>query len=398
MQLICYTEVYNTFDNKIKYINILMKRHFSTNIKNLFSPIKLGPYELRNRTVMAAMTRCRADPKTAIPNDMHVQYYSERAENAGFILTECAAISRGGNTFPGACGIFDEAQTEAWKKVCDAVHEKNGRIYMQIWHGGRSARKMVTGERPVAPSNVTIRSFGQDGKTIEHSEEAEVLTEDGIKKIVEEFQKGAENALKAGFDGLQLHGANGYLVDEFLRDGTNKREDKFGGSFENRSRFPLMVMDALTSVFASDRVGIKLSPVGRYNDMFDSNPIGMFSYLLKELNKRKISFVELVRGPELFPVPDFYDAKPLEQIPDMFKTFRPVFENVLIGNSNLSQEEAQKLIKDGEIDMASFGRPFIANPDFPKRLVNNWPLAEANHNTIYYGGSDGYISYPKYQP
>jgi N-ethylmaleimide reductase len=374
-----------------------MRKFYSTSIKSMLSPIKLGPYELPNRIVMGAMTRCRADSKTAIPNDLHVKYYSERAEDTAFVLTECTGVSKLGTSYPGACGVWSEEQTEGWKKVCDAVHEKRGRIYLQIWHGGRASKKIYAGERPVAPSNVTIRTPSRDGKSIVLSEEPEELTEDRINRIVEEFRKGAENALKAGFDGIQLHGGNGFLVDQFLRDQTNKREDKFGGSYENRCRFGLMVIDALTSVYGSDRVGIKLSPVGRYKDMFDSNPIPLFTHLLKELNKRQISFVELSRGPETLPGTDYHEIKPLQQIPNMFETFKPLFDGILIGNNNLTFEEANKLIKFGQIDMASFSRQFIANPDLVKRFENGWPLAQPESKFLYTGKADGYITYPKYQ-
>ena len=373
-----------------------MKRFSTVVKKTLLDPIQLGPYNLKNRLVMAAMTRCRADPKTCVPNDLHVQYYSERAEDCGFVLTECSGVSRGGNSFPGGCGIWNDEQTEGWKRVCDAVHKVNGRIYLQIWHGGRASRKAVTGEVPVAPSAIPFRTPGKDGNPV-NSETPLELTEDGIKKILDEFARGAQNALKAGFDGLELHGANGYLIDQFLRDCSNKRTDQYGGSIENRCRFPLMVIDALTSVFGADKVGIKATPVGRYQDMFDSNPIPLYTYLFNELSKRKISFVELGRGPDDLVGKSYYDVKELDQVPDTYKTFRPTFNGVLIGNSKFNFEEANKLIGDNQVDMVSFGRPYISNPDLAKRFQNGWPLAQPNMKTAYGGKHEGYTTYPKYQ-
>jgi N-ethylmaleimide reductase len=373
-----------------------MKRHFSTLNKAILKSYKLGPYELQNRFVMAAMTRCRADPKTGVPSELHEKYYSERSENTGMILTECSSISRRGDAFPGSAGIWSDEQVEGWKKVTDAVHKNNTRIYLQIWHGGRQAKKSQIGQNPVAPSPIPVRFPAKNEQGYENLDTPEELTEDGIKSIIDEFKKGAENALKAGFDGLELHGANGYLIDQFLRDFTNQRKDKYGGSVENRVRFPLMVIDALTSVFGADKVGIKLSPIGRYGDMFDSNPIPLYKHLLEELSKRKISFVELMRGPELFGE-GLHKIKSSEQIPDVFGTFRSNFIGTLIGNNNLKFEEANTLIENKVIDLASFGRPYIANPDAVNRYINNFKLANYNMKTVYFGGADGYVSYPKYQ-
>lgn len=366
-------------------------------IPKILSPIKFGPYTLKNRIVMAALTRSRADPKTCTPDDLHVQYYSERAEDAGLVLTECTGISKRGNSFPAACGIWTDEQVDGWKRVCEAVHKVNGRIYLQIWHGGRASRKAVTGQVPVAPSAIPLRTPTKDLKSFTTSEVPEELNEDGILNIVEEFRKGAENAKKAGFDGLELHGSNGYLIDQFLRDCSNKRTDKYGGSFENRCRFPLMVMDALTSVFGHDKVGIKVSPVGRYQDMFDSDPVGLFTYFLTELSKKNISFVELTRGPELLWPKSFYDVKEEEQMPDTFAILRPHFNNILIGNNNILYEEAMKLIDENQVDMVSMGRPYIANPDLVSRFKNGWELAKPDSKTIYFGKKEGYISYPKYK-
>ena len=276
---------------------------------------------------------------------------------------------------------------EGWKKVCDAVHSLNGRIILQIWHGGRAGRSNIIGEKPIGPSPIPIRTIDKDGN-IEYSEEPEELSEEGILQVVEEFRKGAENAKIAGFDALEAHGANGYLIDEFLRDSSNKRTDKYGGSVENRCRFPLMVIDALTSVFGPDRVGIKLSPLSKYQDMFDSDPLATYSHLLKELSRRNISFVEIVRN--------LYGNPEQDQVKDLWKSLKPYFSGVLIGNGNLTFEEASRCIDEGIIDMATFGRLFISNPDLVERFKNQWELSKSLPQFYYTNGKEGYIDYPKY--
>jgi N-ethylmaleimide reductase len=365
--------------------------------KKILSTFKLGNYVLPNRIGMAALTRCRADPKTCVPNDLHVKYYTERAECAGFILTECSGVSKIGNSFPGACGIWTDEQIDGWKKVCDSVHQVNGRIFLQIWHGGRASRKVVIGANPVAPSSIPMRVPKKTGQGYTNSEVPVELTEEGILEIVKQFRKGAENAAKAGFDGLELHGANGYLIDEFLRDSTNQRTDKYGGSIENRCRFPLMVIEELCTVFGPEKVGIKITPVGRFQDMFDSDPVALYTYFLKELNKRKVAFAEIVSAPEFMPEPNFYGVEGEHQIPDVWKTFRPVFDGVIIGNNNLTFEKANQYIEDGLIDLVTFGRNFIANPDLIERFKNGWPLNTPKPKLFYCPGPEGYIDYPKYQ-
>jgi N-ethylmaleimide reductase len=371
-----------------------MKGHLD---KKIFSSVKLGNYLLPNRIGMAALTRCRADPKTGIPSDLHIKYYTERAEGAAFVLTECSGVSRIGNSFPGATGIWTDEQTEGWKKVCDSVHKVNGKIFMQIWHGGRASRKIVIGTNPVAPSPIPIRVPKRSGDGFTNSDVPAELTEEGILEIVKQFRKGAENALKAGFDGLELHGSNGYLIDQFLRDATNNRSDKYGGSFENRCRFPLMVMDELCNVFGPEKVGVKVSPVGRFQDMFDSDPVGLYTYFLKELNKRKVAFAEIVSAPEFIPEPHFYGINGEDQIPDVYKTFRPVFDGVIVANNNMDLEKANNYMEEGLIDMVTFGRKFLANPDLVERFKNGWTLNAPRPKLFYCPGAEGYIDYPKYE-
>jgi N-ethylmaleimide reductase len=366
------------------------------NEMEIFQPMQFGPFKIPNRIAMSALTRMRADPVTCVPNEMHIQYYSERSSDCAFVLTECTGISREGNCFKGGCGIWSDEQELGWSKVVKAVHEKGGRIFLQIWHCGRAGRKYIIGCQPVAPSPIPIRSLGRDSKIIT-SETPRELSEIDILRIVEDFRKGAVRAKRAGFDGVQLHGANGYLIDQFIRSATNLRKDKFGGSVENRMKFPLMVIDALISVFGSERVGIKLSPVGRYNDMFDEDPLTIYKYFLTQLDERKILFAEIVSPPEFTPCPNFYGVEGEDQIKDVYSAFRPYFKGFLIGNNQINLEKADSLIKSKKIDLVTFGRLFIANPDLVERLKNSWPMNKILEKLFYTSGKEGYIDYPRYR-
>jgi 2,4-dienoyl-CoA reductase-like NADH-dependent reductase (Old Yellow Enzyme family) len=368
-----------------------LSRRFSNKANlSLFTNVKIGSYEFPNRVVMAAMTRCRADPSTGIATDLHADYYSQRAEGSAFVLTECSGVSKIGNCFPGAAGIYTEEQAQGWSKVTERVHKVDGKIFLQIWHGGRAGRKEVIGQDPVAPSSLPIRT--KQGDKIIEGDVPKELTVDQIKEIVEEFRRSAKLAKKAGFDGLEVHGANGYLVDQFLRDATNKRKDKYGGSIENRCRFPLEVIDALISVYGADKVGIKLSPVARYQDMYDSDPIPLYTYLLQELQKKKIAFVEIVEASD---EESLYEKSPTQQIPNVLKTFRPHFKNIIIGNNSFDLNKANEAISNGFCDVVSFGRLFISNPDLVERFKNNSELAQVDWSTAYGGSEKGYTSYPK---
>jgi len=360
----------------------------------LFKTVKLGSYEMNNRIVMAPLTRCRADYSTGVPNDLHVQYYTERAQDAAFVITECAPVSRRAACFPGAGGIYTDDQVEGWKNVTESVHKVGGKIFLQIWHCGRAAKAAwLNGEKPLCPSAVKNR---HPARTEEYDEPQEMTTDD-IKEVLNQFKKGAQNAKKAGFDGIELHGANGYLVDEFLRDGVNKRTDDYGGSIENRCRFPLEIMDILIEEFGSDKVGIKVTPVGRFNDMFDSDPLALYSYFLKELDRRKVAFVEISKAPEFRAVPNYYGVSGEEQIPDVYAAFRKSFSGIIIANNGFDFDSANKVIESGNADMVSFGRLFIANPDLVKRFENGYKLNTPNESTFYTPGAVGYIDYPKYQ-
>lgn len=366
---------------------------------SLFDNYTMGTDKLSSRIAMAALTRMRANPKTGVPNDLHVKYYSERAEDAAFVLTECTAISKNGLAFPGACGIYSKEQIEGWKKVTNAVHDKKGKIYIQIWHCGRAASINDIESSPIAPSLVQEHQ----GK---HASTPHVLLENEISEVIDTFYQGALNAKEAGFDGVELHGANGYLVDQFLKDSSNRRKDKYGGSIENKCRFALEVIDKLIEVFGAGRTGIKVSPCGRMGLMFDNDPVNLYKHLLRELGKRKIAFVEVMQAPDFnIGKYQYYSPTGEEQIPEMFKTMKPFFyydkdftdyKPTFIANNNLDYEASCRLLGDGLCDMVTFGRMYISNPDLVYRLKNGYKLTNPDWNSVYSDGELGYTTYLKY--
>ena len=361
--------------------------------KDLFNSIEFGSFKAKNRVIMAAMTRCRADAKTGTPTDIHVKYYSERAEDAGVVFTECSSVSARGNNLPGSTCIYNKDHMVGWKKVVDAVHEKKGRIFSQMYHCGRIGNTgLLGGQRPVAPSSVKMRH----DKTCEEPEELDIK---GIKSIIKEFVDSAKLLKETGFDGVELLAGNGYIVDQFLCDATNKRTDEYGGSIEKRSKFLLEIIDGLSSVFGANKVGAKLSFGGRYNDMFDSDPVSLMNFVFQELNKRKICFVEIVRPPEGHPAPNLYGIKGEDQIPDVFKDLKKKLSNVtIVGNCSFTPDEANKLIGEKVIDMVSFAKNYLANPDLCNRIKNKWELAQPDWATLYGPfGEKGYTDYPKYK-
>jgi len=343
---------------------------------------------------MASLTRSRADLKTLVPHNSHVIYYAQRA-SAGLILAEASPISWNGQGYLGAGAIYTKEQVEGWKKVTDAVHAKGGKIFNQLWHGGRASHPSFIHEQPIAPSSIAIRDpYYHD---IMHVVPREMTLED-ISIVLEQYRQAAINTKEAGFDGIELHAANGYLVDQFLRDGTNTRTDQYGGSIENRARFALQAIDILIEVYGAKRVGIKISPVGRYNDMYDSDPLALYSYLLQELDKRGIAYVQ-IREPEDKNHPQSQLGLGAEQIAEVSKTLKPFFKNgAIMINERLTPETAEKALEDGVAELAAFGRHFISNPDYVERVRNDWPLNEMDFKTFYGASDKGYLDYPFYEP
>lgn len=345
----------------------------------LFQPLKVGSLTLPNRIIMAPLTRARAVGPGRVPNDLMSLYYGQRA-SAGLILSEATSVDPMGVGYANTPGIWSEEQVAGWKKITKTVHDKGGRIFLQLWHVGRISDPMfLNGETPVAPS--AIQPSGNVSLVRPHKPYVtpRALETGEISKIVEAYRKGAENAKLAGFDGVEIHGANGYLLDQFLQDGTNKRTDQYGGSIENRARLMLEVTDAAISVWGPDRVGVHLAPRGDSHDMKDSNPAGTFTYLVEELGKRKIAFIfaREYQGPDsLGPI------------------LKKAFGGIYIANEKFTKESAEKIIESGVADAVSFGVPFISNPDLPRRFKENLPLNETNFNTVYAEGALGYTDYP----
>ncbi|MBV0932931.1 alkene reductase [Marinobacterium weihaiense] len=353
---------------------------------DLFTPLQLGALSLNNRVLMAPLTRCRADADH-VPTELMVEHYAQRA-SAGLIIAEATMAMAGNSAFWREPGIYSDAQVEAWKKVTDAVHAKGGTIVLQIWHGGRACHPLLNeGRVPVAPSALAITNDqvhtpeGKQTYTVPRE-----LADDEIPAIIQGFKAAAENARRAGFDGVEVHGANGYLLDEFLRDGANRREGLYGGSIENRARLLLEVIAAVSGVWGSDRVGVRLSPLNSFNSMTDSDPVALMTWLARRLNDFDLAFLHLMRG-------DFLQA----QQADVITPVREHYRGNLILNMGYSGDEAATAVAVGQAEAIAFGVPFIANPDLPERLKLGAPLNAADPKTFYSQGAEGYNDYPTLQ-
>jgi N-ethylmaleimide reductase len=361
-------------------------------MSNLFRPTRIGPYSLSHRVVMAPLTRMRSEPGD-IPGDLMVEYYAQRASEGGLIIAEATPVSIRGYGYAGAPGIYSNSQIAGWKRVTDAVHAKGGRIMLQLWHVGRQSHVALqpNGEAPVAPS-----AIGAEGHAYTRHGEVEfsmprALELHEIPAIIEDFRSGAERALRAGFDGVEIHGANGYLPDQFLQDGSNKRTDAYGGPIENRARFILEVADAAISVWGPDRIGVRLAPSGTYGSMSDSDPRATFGYAAEQLDKRGIAYLHVieprVKGIELIAE---------GQEPIAAQHVRSKFSRTLVAAGGFDRESAEAIIEAGNADLVAFGRSFIANPDLPERLRRGLPLNRYDRTTFYGGDATGYTDYPTY--
>ncbi|WP_300733526.1 alkene reductase [Pseudomonas sp.] len=344
----------------------------------IFDPITLGDLELPNRIIMAPLTRCRAD-EGRVPNALIAEYYVQRA-SAGLILSEATSVTPMGVGYPNTPGIWSNDQVRGWKNVTEAVHAAGGRIFLQLWHVGRISHPMyLNGETPVAPSAIAAKGHVSLVRPKVDFPVPRALETAEIADIVEAYRTGAENAKAAGFDGVEIHGANGYLLDQFLQSSTNKRTDHYGGSLENRARLLLEVTDAAVDVWGPGRVGVHLSPRADLHDMGDDNRAETFGYVAKELGKRRIAFIcsREAAGPDSLG-------------PDL----KAAFGGPYIANERFTKDSANAWIADGKADAVAFGVPFIANPDLPARFKANAPLNEADQNTFYSAGATGFIDYP----
>lgn len=351
---------------------------------DLFSPVKLGGIALSNRVVMAPLTRNRAG-EGGVPQEMNMKYYEQRA-SAGLIITEATPISPMGHGYPLLPGIYTDAQIAGWKKVTDAVHAKGGKIVIQLWHVGRiSHPSLLNGETPVAPS--AIKPVGQaftfQGLVDYVTPRALEVSE--LPGIVADYVQAAKNALKAGFDGVEVHSANGYLLDQFLRDGSNQRTDRYGGSFENRARLLMEVTKAVVDAIGSDKVGLRLSPVNPFNDMKDSNPQAIFNYVTEQLNQFNLAYLHVVEGG----IHGGGVADPFD-----FVAMRKLCKSSYIANLSYDKARGNTAIASGHADAVAYGVPFIANPDLVERLRQDAPLNAADASTFYGGSEKGYTDYP----
>ncbi|MBK6896762.1 MAG: alkene reductase [Alphaproteobacteria bacterium] len=360
----------------------------------VFSPLNLGAISITNRIIMAPLTRMRSKQPGNIPWELNAEYYAQRA-GAGLIISEATQVSQQGQGYPGTPGIHSTEQVEGWKKVTDAVHKNGGKIVLQLWHVGRISHSshQPGGALPVAPSAIPAANSGTftaDWKPTA-IDVPRALESDEMAGIVADFKKGAENAKAAGFDGVEVHGANGYLIDQFLQDGSNKRTDGYGGSIENRARLLLEVVDAVAEVSGYDRVGVRLSPYGTFNDMSDSDPVGLFTYVIEKLSDRRIAFLDLIEPRSTGAGGGDAVA---ENMPCTSDLFRPVFKGALISAGGYNPQTAIEAIESGKADAVAFGRYFISNPDLPERIRLNKALNKYDRATFYGGAEKGYTDYP----
>ena len=355
----------------------------------LFRPLQLGSLDLSNRIVMAPMTRLRAI--NAIPTDLMAEYYAQRA-SAGLIITECTMVSSLSQGYMNCPGIFSAEQIEGWKKVTTSVHNKGGKIFLQIWHCGRiSHSSLLNGESPIAPSAIAATGSLHTPIGKVTLEIPRALETEEIPGIIAQFRQAALNAITAGFDGIELHGAFGYLIDQFLQDGSNQRRDRYGGSIENRARFLLEVTTAVCEAIGRDRVGIKLSPSNTFYGMRDSNPIATFQYVLESLSPMGLAYVHLME-------PNDIDRQQPHIISEVLGTLHSHYSGTIVTNGGYTQRSGDAVLTSGQADLVSYGKPFIANPDLPTRFAHQAPLIEPDVATFYGMGdknlAQGYTDYP----
>ncbi len=353
--------------------------------RDLFTPVRIGPYTLENRVVMAPLTRNRAGAGN-VPRAMNVEYYVQRA-SAGLIITEASQVSPQGVGYPGTPGIHTAAQVTGWKRITDAIHAEGGRIFLQLWHVGRISHPSLQpdGALPVAPSAIRPAGDAFTATGPQPFVTPRALETAELPGIVESYRIAAANAKAAGFDGVEVHAANGYLLDQFLRDGSNRRDDAYGGPVENRARLLFEVLDAVVAVWGADRVGVRLSPVNSFNSMRDSDPDATFGYVARRLSAYGLAYLHVVES-------DFAGAAE-RQTYDR-DALRAAYRGVYIANGGYDRPRAERAIASGAADLVSFGAPYVANPDLVERFALEAPLNKPDPATFYGGDERGYIDYP----
>jgi N-ethylmaleimide reductase len=368
------------------------------NFTHLFSPLKVGPYQLKHRVALAPLTRLRAARPSLAPRPMNAEYYAQRATQGGLLIAEASPVLSTGFGNGGVPGIYSEAQVAGWREVVDAVHAKGGIIFLQLWHVGRVSHSSFQpgGALPVAPSAVAIpsdlKTTTADGKVTTY-ETPRALETDEIPGIIEAYKQGARNALAAGFDGVEIHGANGYLIEQFLQSHTNLRTDRYGGGIENRARFLLEVTQAVVDVWGADRVGVRLSPYGVANGSGEPDPMPLYTHAIEQLNRFGLAYLHFIE-------PRSSGAGRADVnwqgVPSAMVLYRPVWKGVLMTAGGFTGEAAEAAIAEGHADIIAFGRIFISNPDLPGRLQHGYPLTPYNRATFYSGEEKGYTDYPAY--
>jgi N-ethylmaleimide reductase len=364
-------------------------------IEILFSPLHLGAIRLPNRIVMAPLTRMRSGPAQA-PTSLNAEYYEQRG-SAGLIISEGTAISAQAQGYPNAPGIYTADQIAGWRVVTDGVHARGGRIVMQIAHNGRNSHSSLTptGELPVAPSAIppTISALTSAFEQV-RAEIPRPLETSEISGIVAAFRQAALNAMAAGFDGVELQAANSHLIEQFLENGTNQRTDGYGGTKENRARFLFEIVEEVSSAIGADRLGVRLSPFGQYGGIYDSHPLELFTYVIRELSRRRVAYLHLIeaRGSEMGLTDELHDGAL-----NNAALFRPAFKGPLLSAAAYTPESAAAAIREKHADAIAFGRLFIANPDLVARIKSAHPLAKPDRSTFYGGGSRGYTDYPAFR-
>jgi N-ethylmaleimide reductase len=364
----------------------------------LFTPIQVGPIELKHRVVMAPLTRSRSVQPGSVPGDLMLEYYSQRASNGGLIVSEGTSISIAGGGWFGAPGLYSDDQAAGWRRITDAIHRKSGYMFSQLWHTGRAAH--VDSTNGITPVSSSVNPEYWQDPTIETStphgwlqpSPHRALDIREIRGIIEDYRKAAERAKEAGFDGVELHAANGYLPDQFLQDGINKRTDMYGGSIENRSRFLLQVVEALVTVWGGNRVAVRISPSGTWNGVSDSDPAALFDYVAKQLNHFRLAYLHIIepriKGNVLIAE---------GQGPIATARLRKIFTGTIIAAGGFEPDTAEAAIRDGDANLIAFGRYFLANPDLPERIRLGLPLNAYDRATFYTFDARGYTDYPFYE-
>ena len=351
--------------------------------KDLFNEVTIGNLSLSNRIVMAPMTRNRA-AEGNVPHAMNVKYYRQRA-GAGLIITEASQVSPEGVGYPATPGIYSQQQVDGWKMVTDAVHEEGGHIYLQLWYCGRISHPDLLPDKqiPVAPSAIKPDGEAVTFEGMKAFVEPRALTTDEISVIIAQYRDAAEKAKQAGFDGIEVHAANGYLIDQFLRDGSNQRSDEYGGSAENRMRLLNEVLDAVSEVWNSKCIGVRLTPENSFNSMSDSDPQSHFHYFISQLNRRDLAYIHLLEGDMMS------ESRNVD-----YRALRDAYDGIYMANNGYDKQRAKAALDNGDCDLVAIGVPFLANPDLVYRYKHDLPLNEADQATFYGGDETGYTDYP----